>query len=115
MAGGRHQDTYWKGWVAQPRSICQITRKFRVVIQEKKRCNLIQPPAGRRSEGVSQIVRESHAACLVGEIEEMEIAMGEELSWHDFLQVSPPIDLNKSLPAFPLQVCGQHGKARGML
>jgi hypothetical protein len=52
---------------------------------------------------------------LVGEIEEMEIAIGEEPSWHDFLQVSPPTDLNKSLPAFPLQVCGQHGKARGML
>jgi hypothetical protein len=51
---------------------------------------------------------------LVGEIEKMGIKMGEEPSWHDFLQIFLPIDLNQSLHAFPLQVCGQHDKARGM-
>ena len=86
-----------------------------ICLSPSRRCSLIQPSADRRSEGVSQIVRESHATCLVGDIEEMEIAMGEEPSWHDCLQVSPPIDLKKSLSAFPLQVCGQHGRARGRL
>ena len=57
-------------------------------------------------------MQESHAASLVGEVKEMEIVIGEELLWHNCLQVSLLIDLKKNLSAFPLQVYGQYSKAR---
>jgi hypothetical protein len=86
-----------------------------VCLSPSSRCSLIQPLASRRLEGALQIVRELHAACLVGELKGIGVAMGEELLGHDWLQVTPPRDLNKSLPALPLEVCGQHSKERGRL
>jgi hypothetical protein len=68
------------------------------------------PAASRHSEDALQLVRRANAAGLVGKLEGMEVAVGRESLRHGCMQVASPIDLNKSLPALPLQVCGQDGR-----
>ncbi|RYO11541.1 hypothetical protein AA0111_g12773 [Alternaria arborescens] len=67
-------------------------------------------PFSRHSEGALQLVRGANAARRVREPGGMEGRIGREPLRHDCVQVALPIDLNKSLPALPLQICRQHGK-----
>jgi hypothetical protein len=71
---------------------------------------LTYPAAGRHSEGALPLVRGANTARLVGKLEGMEFKIVEQPLRHNFVQVASPTDLNKSLPALPLQVCGQEGK-----
>lgn len=66
--------------------------------------------AGRHSDDALQLMRGILPAFPVEELEGTEVAMGEELLKHHCVQMASPMDLNKSLPAFPLQVRGQDGK-----
>ncbi|PZD23067.1 hypothetical protein A1F96_10585 [Pyrenophora tritici-repentis] len=71
---------------------------------------LAHAAADRHSEHALQLVRGENAARLVGKLEGMKVKTEEEPLRLDSVQVASPIDLNKSLPALPLQVCGQNGK-----
>lgn len=65
--------------------------------------NPASPPYARRSEGAPQALRTS-ATQDPGRLAVMEIvSMGKVSSKHDSAQVAPGMDLNKSLPALPLQ------------
>jgi hypothetical protein len=68
------------------------------------------PAAGRHSEGALQLVLRANSDLPVGNLEGMEIKIGQEPLRHDFLQAASPVDLNKSLPPLPVQICGQNGK-----
>ena len=68
------------------------------------------PASSRHSEGALQLARGANATHFVGELEGMEVASGREPLRYRYKQVVSPVDLNKSLPALPLQVYGQHGK-----
>lgn len=65
--------------------------------------NPASPPYARRSEGAPQASRTSATQDL-GRLAVMEIvSMGKVSSKHDSAQVAPAMDLNKTLPALPLQ------------
>lgn len=68
------------------------------------------PAASRYSEGALQLTRGANATHFIGELKGIEVASGREPLRYRYMQVVSPVDLNKSLPALPLQVCRQHGK-----
>ncbi|CAN9079844.1 unnamed protein product [Alternaria alternata] len=68
------------------------------------------PAASRHSEGALRLERGADAALSVEELGNWGVAIRREPLKNPCVQVASPVDLNKSLPALPLQVCRQHGK-----
>jgi hypothetical protein len=68
------------------------------------------PAASRHSEGALRLERGADAALSVEELGDWGVAIRREPLKTLCVQVASPVDLNKSLPALPLQVCRQHGK-----
>lgn len=61
-------------------------------------------------EGALQFVSRAKAPQPVGRYRKIESTIGERPTRHEHVQVAPPIDLNKSLPALPWQPCEQNEK-----
>ncbi|CAN9338180.1 unnamed protein product [Alternaria alternata] len=68
------------------------------------------PAASRHSEGALRLERGADAALSVEELGNWGVAIRREPLKNPCVQVASPVDLNKSLPALPLQVCRQHSK-----
>lgn len=68
--------------------------------------------AGRHSEGALQLVRGTNIARLLEKLQGMETPIRADRSGRDCVLVTSPLNLNKSLPALPLQAREQSGERR---